>query len=60
MDRTVSVSGDEINAPVIDRIRTALGYGATVEEIVAAVPTTETVTTRWVRFVARMIETGRI
>ena len=53
----------EINAPVVARIRTLVGYGADVEDVVARVaampPGACPVTARWVRFVARMIAESR-
>ena len=56
--RKINVNGAEINAPIIARIATLVGFGVAVEEIVARVGETPATPARWIRFMARAIEAG--
>lgn len=56
--RKIAVNGAEINAPVIARIATLVGFGLPVEEIVARIGETPATPARWIAFMARAIEAG--
>jgi hypothetical protein len=53
-------SETEINGGIVARIRTMVGYGATVEDVVRAIGESGSITTRWVRFVATQCVRGAL
>ena len=55
----VNVTGSEINGAVIARIRTAVAYECSTDEIVDMIGATSTCPTRWVAFMAEAIRSGR-
>jgi len=56
--KKLCVNGAEINAPIIARIATLVGFGVEVDEIVARVGETPATPARWIRFMAKAIEAG--